>query len=176
MAAPAAGFPTPAPMIAPAAAPKTVPTAPLVTALLFAASAGSMPIWDRAYWRHITSSPWKTSKGFPGAGNTITFGPVGMTTQPLSTPIPSSTIPHFTHIPNSPHYGAVKTPDLHAPPPCSTCGPLPPIRPSLAHILQHAMVLCPFLYQGNVTLDHEHLDSPLRHGKSLIVSTAAIVC
>ena len=36
---------------------------------------------------------WKASKGFPDAGNTITFGPVGTTTQALSTPIPSILYP-----------------------------------------------------------------------------------
>ncbi len=99
MAAPAPGCPTAAPMSAPAAAPATVPTAPLVTALWLAASAGSTPIWERAYCRHTASSPWKASKGFPGAGHTITFGPVGTAAQALSTPIPSSTIPHLMNIP-----------------------------------------------------------------------------
>src|SRR6266487_1672760 len=87
------------PLPAPMAAPATVPIAPLVTALWLAASAGSTPSWDRAYCRHTASSAWKASKGFPGAGNTITFGPVGTTAQALSTPIPSSTIPHLIHIP-----------------------------------------------------------------------------
>ena len=99
MAAPAAGLPVTAPMSAPAAAPMTVPIAPLATALWAPASAGSIPVWDRANCRHSISSAWKTSKGFPGAGNTMTFGPLGTVTQALSTPTPSSTIPHLTNIP-----------------------------------------------------------------------------
>ncbi len=99
MAAPTPGLPVTAPMSAPAAAPTTVPTAPLATALWVPASAGPGPVWDSAYCRQSISSAWKTSKGFPGAGNTMTFGPLGTVTQALSTPIPSSTIPHLTNIP-----------------------------------------------------------------------------
>ncbi len=99
MAAPTPGLPVTAPMSAPAAAPTTVPTAPLATALWVPASAGPGLVWDPAYCRQSMSSAWKTSKGFPGAGNTITFGPLGTVTQALSTLTPSSTIPHLTNIP-----------------------------------------------------------------------------
>jgi len=97
IAAPAPGFPVAAPMTAPAAAPTTVPTVALATALWVAASSGATPIWSRAYCRHPASSAWKTSKGFPGAGHTITLGPWGTTAQALRTPIPSNNKPHLTY-------------------------------------------------------------------------------
>ena len=97
MAAPAPGLPAAAPMTAPAAAPRTVPTVALATALWVAASSGATPIWDRANCRHPTSSIWKTSKGFPGAGHTSTLGPWGTMAQALSTPIASSSKPTLTY-------------------------------------------------------------------------------
>jgi len=152
MAAPAPGFPTAAPMTAPAAAPTTVPTVALATALWVAASCGATPIWDCAYCRHPASSAWKTSKGFPGAGHTITLGPWGTTAQALSTPIPSSSKPHLMYTPVLllPRRGEDTRP--FPPSHCGTCASLPCLPPpvawsqcpgacmaTLVHTLQHPM-------------------------------------
>ena len=138
MAAPTPGLPVTAPMSAPAAAPTTVPTAPLATALWVPASAGPGPVWDPAYCRQSISSAWKTSKGFPGAGNTMTFGPLGTVTQALSTPTPSSTIPHLTNIPLLLTMAACRHPPAR---PCSLvaratryCLSIVPCLKSTAHV------------------------------------------
>ena len=112
MAAPAAGFPVPAPMSAPAAAPTTVPTAPLATALWFAASAGSKPtetVHTACTQHHLPGD----SKGFPGAGNTIHSVRWARQRRPEHTDPQQQYTPLDEHT-YSPPIGSVWTTSLHA--------------------------------------------------------------
>jgi hypothetical protein len=43
-----------------------------------------LPICRSAHLRQLASSAWNTSNGLPGAGSTITLGPVGTVAQPAS--------------------------------------------------------------------------------------------
>jgi hypothetical protein len=55
------------------------PTAPVV-----------IPACCEAQFRHVASSIWKCSNGFPLPGRTITLGPLGTVAQPVKSTSPAS--------------------------------------------------------------------------------------
>jgi hypothetical protein len=79
-------------MSAPAPAPIAVPTAALVAVFLFAVSWADIPIVSPAHCLQVISSERNCSMVFPGAGKTITPGPVGMVAHPLRTIMTTSII------------------------------------------------------------------------------------
>jgi hypothetical protein len=62
-----------------------VPTSAPTAVFWFAGAPGIAPICCAAHCLQTASSAWNCSKGFPGAGMTITLGPVGNVAHPPKT-------------------------------------------------------------------------------------------